>query len=77
MCPVCNKSALFEDLQIDYFTETVLNTIKNEKITEISIDANLRWQSVLPINGDDTSKHSRTVLPSFLSSSDVICIEDD
>ena len=46
ICPVCNKSALFDDLQIDSYTESILNSIDNENIIEISIDSELRWKPV-------------------------------
>lgn len=47
ICPVCNKPALFDDLQIDSYTESILNSIENENITEISIDSNLQWKPVI------------------------------
>ena len=46
ICPVCNKPALFDDLQIDSYTESILNSIKNENITEITIDGDLHWKPV-------------------------------
>lgn len=46
ICPVCNKSALFDDLQIDSYTESILNSMENETIDEISIDSNLNWKPV-------------------------------
>jgi hypothetical protein len=46
ICPVCNKTALFDDLQIDSYTESILHSIKNENITEITIDSNLNWAPV-------------------------------
>ena len=45
ICPVCNKLALFDDLQIDSYTESILNSVENENIIEISIDSNLQWRS--------------------------------
>ncbi|CAF1013165.1 unnamed protein product [Adineta steineri] len=44
ICPVCNKPALFDDLQIDSYTDSILNSIENENITEITIDSNLHWK---------------------------------
>jgi E3 SUMO-protein ligase PIAS1 len=46
ICPVCNKSALFDDLQIDAYTESIINAIENEDITEITIDSQLNWTPV-------------------------------
>jgi len=46
ICPVCNKIALFDDLQIDSYTESIINSIENENITEITIDSNLNWTPV-------------------------------
>jgi hypothetical protein len=46
ICPVCNKPALFDDLQIDSYTESILNSIENENVTEITIDSNLHWSPV-------------------------------
>jgi hypothetical protein len=46
ICPVCNKPALYDDLQIDSYTHSILNSIDNENITEISIDSELRWTPV-------------------------------
>jgi hypothetical protein len=48
MCPVCNKSALFDDLQIDSYTQLILNSIDNENITEITIDSDLHWKPIIP-----------------------------
>lgn len=44
ICPVCNKTALFDDLQIDSYTESILHSIENENITEIAIDSQLNWK---------------------------------
>lgn len=46
ICPVCNKTALFDDLQIDSYTESIINSIENENITEITIDSHLNWSPV-------------------------------
>jgi hypothetical protein len=46
ICPVCNKTALFDDLQIDSYTESIIRSIQNENITEIIIDSHLNWTPV-------------------------------
>lgn len=43
---MCNKTALFDDLQIDSYTESILHSIENESITEIIIDSHLNWKPV-------------------------------
>ncbi|CAF2039866.1 unnamed protein product [Rotaria magnacalcarata] len=77
MCPVCNKPALFDDLQIDLYTESILNSIKNEKITEITINADLDWKPVMSIKTDDESVNSSSAMNSMSSSNDIIYIDDD
>lgn len=46
ICPVCNKAALFDDLQIDAYTQRILQTTENENIDEITIDSELHWTPV-------------------------------
>ncbi|CAF3169818.1 unnamed protein product [Rotaria socialis] len=77
MCPVCNKPALFDDLQIDLHTEAILNSIKNENITEITIKADLDWKPVMPIKTDDESVGSSSAIRAMSSSNDIIYIDDD
>lgn len=48
---MCNKSALFDDLQIDSYTESILHSLDNENITEISIDSHLNWKPVNVASG--------------------------
>jgi hypothetical protein len=76
-CPVCNKSALFDDLLIDSFTESILNAIQNENITEITINSDLQWAPVDQLNINDERKDSKSTIPLLSSSTDVIFIDDD
>jgi hypothetical protein len=80
ICPVCNKLALYEDLQIDSYTESILNSIQNENITEITINGDLHWTPVIQSNNTDESTDSKAtikLISSLSSSTDVICIDDD
>ncbi|UJR25614.1 hypothetical protein I4U23_006966 [Adineta vaga] len=57
ICPVCNKSALFDDLQIDSYTESILKSMENEAIDEISIDSNLNWKPITLSSTSLTFEH--------------------
>jgi len=71
ICPVCNKTALFDDLQIDSYTESILNSIENENITEIIIDSHLNWTPV-------TSSSSSIIEQQQITSNiDDIILDDD
>ena len=77
LCPVCNKPAAFSDLQIDSFTESILDAIDDERISDIIVDSNLHWTPVQPLirKDDGASLNSRGSLVS--SPSDCICLDDD
>jgi hypothetical protein len=77
ICPVCNKFALFEDLQIDTYTESILSSIQNENITEITINSDLLWTPVVPLKMTNSLIHSEFNTKSNSSSTDVILIDDD
>jgi hypothetical protein len=78
MCPVCNKLALFEDLQIDTYTESILNSIQNENITEITINSDLYWTPVIQSKNIDELTNSQSKFKSNNSSlNDYILIDDD
>jgi hypothetical protein len=76
-CPVCNKLALFEDLQVDSYTESILHSIQNENITEITIDTNLDWTPVISLDNTNQLIKSESTIYPISSSNDVICIDDD
>lgn len=44
---MCNKAALFEDLQLDTYTQNILQLIENENVDEITIDGQLNWTPVM------------------------------
>jgi hypothetical protein len=77
MCPVCNKLALFEDLQIDTYMESILNSIQNENITEITINSDLYWTAVIQSKNIDELTNSELKSKSNSSSNDYILIDDD
>jgi len=78
ICPVCNKFALFEDLQVDAYTESILKSIQNENITEITINGDLLWTPVIPSKNINESINSQSnIKPNSSSSTDVIFIDDD
>jgi hypothetical protein len=77
MCPVCNKLALFEDLQIDTYTESILNSIHNDNITEITINSDLYWTPVIQSKNTDELMDFQSKFKSNSSSNDVILIDDE
>uniref|UniRef100_A0A671PWU0 Zinc finger MIZ domain-containing protein 1-like n=1 Tax=Sinocyclocheilus anshuiensis TaxID=1608454 RepID=A0A671PWU0_9TELE len=50
-CPVCNKSALLEGLEVDQYMWGVLNAIQNSEFEEVTIDPSCSWRPV-PIKSD-------------------------
>ncbi|CAF3012051.1 unnamed protein product [Rotaria sp. Silwood2] len=77
ICPVCNKPALLEDLQIDSYTESILNSIKNENITEITINADLQWTPVIQTKVDDELISPTSNINIISSLYDPILIDED
>ncbi|CAF0809500.1 unnamed protein product [Rotaria sordida] len=76
ICPVCNKSALYEDLQMDSYTESILNSIKNENIAEITINPDLQWIPVIQSKIENESVGSDSNINLTSSSHDPILIDD-
>ncbi|CAF0786367.1 unnamed protein product [Adineta ricciae] len=77
MCPVCNKPALYEDLQIDCYMDSILQSIQNHDISEISIDSELCWLPIIPSSSLIEQTDTKSNTKPFSSSTDVICIDDD
>uniref|UniRef100_A0A8C2Q1V4 Zinc finger, MIZ-type containing 1a n=1 Tax=Cyprinus carpio TaxID=7962 RepID=A0A8C2Q1V4_CYPCA len=50
-CPVCNKTALLEGLEVDQFMWGILNAIQNSEFEEVTIDPTCSWRPV-PIKSD-------------------------
>ncbi|KAK1905763.1 Zinc finger MIZ domain containing protein 1 [Dissostichus eleginoides] len=50
-CPVCNKTALLEGLEVDQYMWGVLNAIQNSEFEEVTIDPTCSWRPV-PIKSD-------------------------
>jgi len=72
ICPVCNKPALFDDLQIDLHTESILDAIQNQNITEITIDGDLRWTPVSSASIEIQNQHY-----SIIHDNDIVLDDDD
>ncbi|CAG0920061.1 unnamed protein product [Notodromas monacha] len=47
-CPVCNKPALLEGLEVDQYIWGVLNSLSNSEVDEITIDSSASWR---PMSG--------------------------
>ncbi|XP_078576239.1 zinc finger MIZ domain-containing protein 1-like isoform X4 [Branchiostoma floridae x Branchiostoma japonicum] len=53
-CPVCNKTALLEGLEIDQFMWGILTAVQSsQEIEEVTIDANASWKPIPPKPGPD------------------------
>lgn len=45
-CPVCNKTALLEGLEVDQYMWGILNAIQNSEFEEVTIDPTCSWRPV-------------------------------
>ncbi|XP_072311951.1 zinc finger MIZ domain-containing protein 1-like [Eucyclogobius newberryi] len=71
-CPVCNKSALLEGLEVDQYMWGILNATQNSEFEEVTIDPTCSWRPVavkseLHIKEDPDgpmSKRFKTMSPS-------------
>ncbi|XP_056291294.1 zinc finger MIZ domain-containing protein 1a isoform X3 [Pseudoliparis swirei] len=50
-CPVCNKTALLEGLEVDQYMWGILNAIQNSEFEEVTIDPSCSWRPV-PIKSE-------------------------
>ncbi|XP_067879070.1 zinc finger MIZ domain-containing protein 1-like isoform X5 [Heterodontus francisci] len=50
-CPVCNKTALLEGLEVDQFMWGILAAIQNTEFEEVTIDPTCSWRPV-PVKSD-------------------------
>ncbi|KAJ8418263.1 hypothetical protein AAFF_G00139720 [Aldrovandia affinis] len=50
-CPVCNKAALLEGLEVDQYMWGVLNAIQNSEFEEVTIDPTCSWRPI-PIKSE-------------------------
>ena len=71
ICPVCNKPAMFDDLQIDAYLESILYSIDNETVNEIRIDNDLNWVPVSAATAATIEHHH------LASNVDDIILDDD
>uniref|UniRef100_A0AAV2LH04 SP-RING-type domain-containing protein n=1 Tax=Knipowitschia caucasica TaxID=637954 RepID=A0AAV2LH04_KNICA len=46
-CPVCNKTALLEGLEVDQYMWGILNAIQNSEFEEVTIDPTCSWRPVV------------------------------
>lgn len=74
---MCNKPALYDDLQIDSYIESVLNSINNETITDITIDSNLNWTPISTINPTITNSDQKSQRPVTSQMRDIVLDDDD
>lgn len=73
-CPVCNKIASYDDLQIDAYTESILNSIQNEDINEISIDSQCNWRPVTLSSTHEQQNHHQQIISNV---HDIVLDDDD
>uniref|UniRef100_A0A673GX24 Zinc finger MIZ domain-containing protein 1-like n=1 Tax=Sinocyclocheilus rhinocerous TaxID=307959 RepID=A0A673GX24_9TELE len=45
-CPVCNKAALLEGLEVDQYMWGILNALQNSECEEVTVDPSCSWRSV-------------------------------
>ncbi|XP_073684419.1 zinc finger MIZ domain-containing protein 1-like [Garra rufa] len=45
-CPVCNKAALLEGLEVDQYMWGILNAVQNSEFEEVTIDPSCSWRPV-------------------------------
>uniref|UniRef100_A0A672PC54 Zinc finger MIZ-type containing 1 n=1 Tax=Sinocyclocheilus grahami TaxID=75366 RepID=A0A672PC54_SINGR len=45
-CPVCNKAALLEGLEVDQYMWGILNALQNSECEEVTIDPSCSWRPV-------------------------------
>ncbi|KAM8852836.1 zinc finger MIZ domain-containing protein 1a isoform 4-T4 [Synchiropus picturatus] len=79
-CPVCNKTALLEGLEVDQYMWGILNAIQNSEFEEVTIDPTCSWRPVpikseLPIKEDPDgplAKRFKTMSPSQMTMPNVM-----
>ncbi|XP_029465368.1 zinc finger MIZ domain-containing protein 1 isoform X4 [Rhinatrema bivittatum] len=62
-CPVCNKTALLEGLEVDQYMWGILNAIQNSEFEEVTIDPTCSWRPV-PIKSEIHIKDDPDGIPS-------------
>ncbi|XP_004715358.1 zinc finger MIZ domain-containing protein 1 isoform X2 [Echinops telfairi] len=62
-CPVCNKTALLEGLEVDQYMWGILNAIQHSEFEEVTIDPTCSWRPV-PIKSDLHIKDDPDSIPS-------------
>jgi len=45
-CPVCNKSALLEGLEVDQYIWGIINNLRDSDVDEVTVDATASWKPV-------------------------------
>ncbi|CAF0997699.1 unnamed protein product [Didymodactylos carnosus] len=72
LCPVCSRPALYDQLRLDHYTETILSATK-DSTTEIKIDSNLDWSPILTVD----QEHQVSSTTSDNAESCILLDEDD
>ncbi|CAL8368151.1 unnamed protein product [Gadus morhua 'NCC'] len=79
-CPVCNKTALLEGLEVDQYMWGILNAIQNSEFEEVTIDPTCSWRPV-PIKSElhikedpdgPLAKRFKTMSPSQMTMPNVV-----
>uniref|UniRef100_A0AAV2JLB2 SP-RING-type domain-containing protein n=1 Tax=Knipowitschia caucasica TaxID=637954 RepID=A0AAV2JLB2_KNICA len=79
-CPVCNKTALLEGLEVDQYMWGILNAIQNSEFEEVTIDPTCSWRPV-PIKSElhikedpdgPLAKRFKTMSPSQMTMPNVL-----
>ncbi|KAI1293841.1 Zinc finger MIZ domain-containing protein 1 [Halotydeus destructor] len=52
-CPVCNKSALLEGLEVDQYIWGIINNLSNSDVDEVTVDSTASWKPVSGFQGKD------------------------
>ena len=71
---MCNKPALFDDLKIDSYTESILNSIRDDEVTEITIDGDLHWK---PVTSQPLINEQKLARQAGAHTRDIVLDDDD
>ncbi|XP_039749645.1 zinc finger MIZ domain-containing protein 1 [Pararge aegeria] len=76
-CPVCNKPAQLEGLEVDQYMWGILNTLNTSDVDEVTIDSGANWKATkIPTNtgikqeddsNDGTGKRGKAVSPGSMN----------
>ncbi|XP_022250299.1 zinc finger MIZ domain-containing protein 1-like isoform X2 [Limulus polyphemus] len=66
-CPVCNKTAYLEGLEVDQYVWAILTNLTNSDIDEVTVDATASWKPVAPKLEHDQAIANGPNLPNGMS----------